>query len=199
MTPHRNVDLVMHLPDEDGSLGHSESDEQDIGLASRDWAGAQEEMVTNIVTNITRTFISSSYMLLQESQELQFWVWVWDYKLCINCTVSIKAFSYFNPVFSSYQFSCWNPDDTDHSTRRDQSGANSVTSFWCRVWFGNIAWNWKVVFTTFSDWSVLCCSRTKLGSKNCHTIFGAEFGAAAPLLSQRAHTAHAFESQKPPL
>ena len=51
----------------------------------------------------------------------------------------------------------------------------------------------------FSDWSVLCCSRTKLGSKNCHTIFGAEFGAAAPLLSQRAHTAHAFESQKPPL
>ena len=41
----------------------------------------------------------------------------------------------------------------------------------------------------FSDWSVLCC----------HTIFGAEFGAAAPLLSQRAHTAHAFESQKPPL
>ena len=51
----------------------------------------------------------------------------------------------------------------------------------------------------FSDWSVLCCSRTKLGSKNCHTIFGAEFGAAAPLLSQRAHTAHVFESQKPPL
>ena len=51
----------------------------------------------------------------------------------------------------------------------------------------------------FSDWSVLCCSRTKLGSNNCHTIFGAEFGAAAPLLSQRAHTAHAFESQKPPL
>ena len=51
----------------------------------------------------------------------------------------------------------------------------------------------------FSDWSARCCSRTKLGSKNCHTIFGAEFGAAAPLLSQRAHTAHAFESQKPPL
>ena len=51
----------------------------------------------------------------------------------------------------------------------------------------------------FSDWSALCCSRTKLGSKNCHTIFGAEFGAAAPLLSQCAHTAHAFESQKTPL
>ena len=33
--------------------------------------------------------------------------------------------------------------------RRDRSGADSVTSFWCRVWFGNIAWNWKVVFTTF--------------------------------------------------
>ena len=36
-----------------------------------------------------------------------------------------------------------------HYSRRDQSGADSVTSFWCRVWFGNIAWNWKVVFTTF--------------------------------------------------
>ena len=36
-----------------------------------------------------------------------------------------------------------------HISRRDGSGADSVTSFWCRVWFGNIAWNWKVVFTTF--------------------------------------------------
>ena len=37
------------------------------------------------------------------------------HELCINCTVSIKAFSYFNPVSSSYayQFSCWNPDETD--------------------------------------------------------------------------------------
>ena len=27
--------------------------------------------------------------------------------------------------------------------RRDKTGANSVTSFWSRVWFENIAWTWK--------------------------------------------------------
>ena len=38
------------------------------------------------------------------------------------------------PIWGVAQFG-----EMSHPARRDRSGADSVTSFWCRVWFGNIA------------------------------------------------------------
>ena len=39
--------------------------------------------------------------------------------------------------------STWSLMETTCKTRRDRTSADSVTSFFSRVWFGNIAWNWK--------------------------------------------------------
>ena len=77
-----------------------------------------------------------------------------------------------------------------HYSRRDQSGADSVTSFWCRVWFGNIAWNWKVVFTTFF-WLVrtlLQQNQTRL-QKLSHNFWSRVWCCCAASVSTCAHCA----------
>ena len=74
--------------------------------------------------------------------------------------------------------------------RRDRSGADSVTSFWCRVWFGNIAWNWKVVFTTFF-WLVrtlLQQNQTRL-QKLSHNFWSRVWCCCAASVSTCAHCA----------
>ena len=75
-------------------------------------------------------------------------------------------------------------------SRRDRSGADSVTSFWCRVWFGNIAWNWKVVFTTFF-WLVrtlLQQNQTRL-QKLSHNFWSRVWCCCAASVSTCAHCA----------
>ena len=47
----------MHLPDDEGSLGQSESDVQEVEDWAGDGAGAQEEVVTIVAIINTRSFI----------------------------------------------------------------------------------------------------------------------------------------------
>ena len=78
----------------------------------------------------------------------------------------------------------------NYNSRRDRSGADSVTSFWCRVWFGNIAWNWKVVFTTFF-WLVrtlLQQNQTRL-QKLSHNFLSRVWCCCAASVSTCAHCA----------
>ena len=49
-----------------------------------------------------------------------------------------QNFAFFHAVNLNYDIKILF-DILQHVTRRDRSGADSVTSFLCRVWFGNIA------------------------------------------------------------
>ena len=90
----------MHLPDDEGSLGQSESDVQEVEDWAGDGAGAQEEVVTIVAIINTRSFILLFYapsdtraaLILSVRPRLR------PSKTCFRY---VLAFYYFNPQSSS--------------------------------------------------------------------------------------------------
>ena len=93
----------MHLPDDEGSLGQSESDVQEVEDWAGDGAGAQEEVVTIVAIINTRSFILLFYapsdtraaLILSVRPRLR------PSKTCFRY---VLAFYYFNPQSSSGSF-----------------------------------------------------------------------------------------------
>ena len=77
--------------------------------------------------------------------------------------------------------------------RRDKTGANSVTSFWSRVWFENIAWTWKGLLHNFCLIGPLTAARQQpsvLGVcgpiRKTDWLLQKDVTESAPVLLQRA-------------